>query len=52
MLEDPWSENPSIESRFYNYLTYKIGESGLLAEETGNAIFENFTMAESGMAGM
>ncbi len=30
-LVDPWSSNPSIQSRFYNYLLYKNGESGLLA---------------------
>jgi hypothetical protein len=24
-LADPWSNNPSIESKFYNYLTYKNG---------------------------
>lgn len=33
-------------------MTYKNGESGLLAEETGNMIFENFTIAESKLAGM
>lgn len=38
-LEDPWSANPSIQSRFYNYVTYKIGEAGLLAEQVGNMIF-------------
>lgn len=51
-LEDPWSANPSIQSRFYNYITYKIGEAGLLAEQVGNMIFENFTIAENGRAGM
>lgn len=29
-LEDPWSENPSIQSKFYNYLLYKNGEAGAL----------------------
>ena len=28
---DPWSDNPSIESKFYNYLLYKNGESGVLS---------------------
>lgn len=51
-LEDPWSANPSIQGRFYNYMTYKIGEAGLLAEQVGNLLFENFTIAESGRAGM
>lgn len=31
-LDDPWSENPSVQSVFSNYVTYKIGEAGLLAE--------------------
>ena len=30
-LVDPWSANPSIESRFYNYQLWKNGEAGLLA---------------------
>ncbi len=45
LLEDPWSQNPSIESRFSNYVLYKNMEAGLLAEETGNLIFDNFTIA-------
>jgi len=51
-LEDPWSDNPSVQSRFFNYVLWKNGEAGLLAEETGNMIFENFTIAESKLAGM
>jgi hypothetical protein len=31
-LLDPWSSNPSIQSKFYNYLLWKNGEAGLLAE--------------------
>jgi hypothetical protein len=38
-LEDPWSANPSIESKFENYVLWKNGESGLLAEFTGDVIF-------------
>ena len=41
-------ENPSVPSKFYNYITYKNGEAGLLAERTGNMMFENFTMADNG----
>jgi hypothetical protein len=41
-LVDPWSINPSIQN----------GETGLLAEEMGNTIFRNFTIADSGKAGM
>ena len=51
-LSDPWANNPSIQSHFYNYMLYKNGEDGLLAEEMGNTLFENFVIAESGRAGM
>ena len=33
-------------------MIYKIGEAGLLAEDVGNTIFENFTIAECKRAGM
>lgn len=33
-------------------MLWKNGEAGLLAEETGSMIFENFTIAESKLAGM
>lgn len=50
--EDPWASNPSILAHFYNYVCYKNGEAGLLSEETGNMLFENFTLADNKMAGM
>lgn len=28
-IEDPWSENPSVESRLSGYTTYKNGEAGV-----------------------
>lgn len=46
------SANPSVHSAFSDFVTYKIGEAGLLAEETGDMLFENFVIADSGMAGM
>lgn len=46
------SQNPSINSVFNDYVTYRIGEAGLLAEETGDMLFENFLIADSGHAGM
>jgi hypothetical protein len=52
MLVDPWSTNPSIQNTFYNYLVWMNGEAGLLAEQTGNTIFNNFTVADSGKTGM
>lgn len=37
--DDPWAANPSIQSHFYNYVLYKNGEAGLLAEQCGNMLF-------------
>lgn len=51
-LVDPWSTNPSIQNRFYNYLLWQNSEAGMLAEEMGNTIFDNITVADSGMTGM
>ena len=46
------SQNPSVNAVFNDYVTYRIGEAGLLAEETGDMLFENFLIADSGHAGM
>lgn len=50
-LADPFSKNPSIESRFSNHTLYKNGEAGVLAEEMGNSIFEDFILADNYYAG-
>ena len=51
--DDPaQSTNPSVNSVFNDFTTFKIGEAGLLAEETGDMIFRNFVIADSGHAGM
>jgi len=52
LLKDPWSENPSIQNVFYNYVLYRNGEAGLLGEQLGNTIFRNLTIADSGRSGM
>lgn len=44
---DPWQYNPSILSKFSNFTLYKNGESGALVENSGNCVFDNFTIAES-----
>lgn len=49
---DPWASNPSIQSVFSNYTIYKVGESGILAEQCGNVVFDNFTIAEFQRSGM
>ena len=51
-LADPWSSNPSIPSLFYNYVVYKNGEAGVLAENVGNMQFQNITAAENKLAGV
>lgn len=42
-LVDPWASNPPVTSTFYTFTLYKNGECGLLAEQTGNLVFSNFT---------
>ena len=50
---DPISAtNPSLPSKFYNYIVYKNGEIGLLAERSGNMKYENFTIADNKEGGM
>jgi len=44
---DSWSDNPSIQSVFSNFTVYKNLEDGVLAEQTGNVIFDNFVIAEN-----
>jgi hypothetical protein len=41
-----------VQNTFYNFVLYQNGAAGLLAEEVGNTIFTNFTIADSGIAGM
>jgi len=50
--DDPWADNPSIQNTYYNFTIYKNMEDGVLAEETGNVVFENFTIAESWRSGI
>jgi hypothetical protein len=42
---DPWAYNPSQESLFSNFTVYKNLEDGVLSEETGNVVFDNFIVA-------
>ena len=51
-VDDPWKYNPSIQSVFSNFTLYKNQESGLLAEQVGNVVFNNFTIAESIQTGV
>jgi dUTPase len=49
---DPFAANPSIQNTFSNFTLYMNNQSGLLAEEIGNTIFQNFTIVDSGYAGV
>lgn len=46
-LPDPWLTNPSIPSNFYGFVIYKNLIYGVLAEEVGNLMLSNFTVAEN-----
>jgi hypothetical protein len=47
---DPWAINPSIPSTFYNFTIYKNIGYGVLAEQIGNLMLRNFTIAENYIA--
>ena len=49
---DPWYSNPSSPSIYRNFTIYKNLEDGVLAEQTGNVIFDNFTIAENYRSGV
>jgi hypothetical protein len=49
---DSWADNPSIESVYSNFTVYKNLEDGVLAEQTGNVIFDNFVIAENYHSGI
>ena len=44
LLSNPWSANPSKPSLFANYLLYKNPELGLMCDDIGHVVFENWTM--------
>ena len=44
---DIYADNPSIPTTYFNFTTYKNGESGVLAERIGNSLFKGFMIADS-----
>jgi hypothetical protein len=50
LSNNPWAQNPSINSTFTNFTLYKNLQNGILAEQTGNVFFSNFVIAENYMA--
>ena len=49
---DSWADNPSIQSVFSNFTVYKNLEDGVLAEQVGNVVFDNFVIAENYHSGI
>lgn len=45
--KDPWQFNPSIPAIYSNFTIYKNLQNGVLAEQVGNVIFDNFTVAQN-----
>ena len=43
--DDPWAKNPSIPAIYSNFTLYKNLEDGVLAENVGNVIFDQFVVA-------
>lgn len=43
--------NPSMTSTFTNFILYKNLEDGVLAEQTGDIVFQNFTVGENYRSG-
>ena len=46
------STNPSIHSEFSHYTVYKIGEAGVLAENTGDMTFRDMVIGDCKKAGI
>lgn len=46
------STNPSIHSSFSHYTVYKIGEAGVLAENTGDMSFKHMVIADCKQSGI
>lgn len=51
IANDPWQKNPSITSTFKNFILYKNMEDAVLAEQTGDVVFQNFTVGENYRSG-
>jgi hypothetical protein len=47
---NPWAANPSIPSIFHNFTIYKNLVKGVLAQQIGNLMLNNFTVAENYIA--
>ena len=48
---DPYWKNPRVPAIFNNLIAWKCGHNGAITERTGHVIFNNFKIADSGIAG-
>jgi hypothetical protein len=49
---DPYWVNPKIPAIFENLIAWKCGRNGAITERTGHVEFQNFRVADNGIAGM
>ena len=49
---DPYWKNPRVPAIFNNLIAWKCGKNGAITERTGHVIFNNFKIADSGIAGI
>ena len=45
LADNPWEQNPSVAIVMENFTSYKNMKRGVVAEETGNLILNNFRVA-------
>ena len=49
---DPYANNPLIPAVFEDFLSYKNGRNGIIAEDVGAVVFRNIKVADNGLAGI
>lgn len=50
--DDPYWSNPKVPAIFEDFTAWKAGRNGAITERTGEVIFKNFKVADSGIAGI
>jgi hypothetical protein len=50
--DDPYWSNPKVPAIFEDFTAWKAGRNGAISERTGEVIFKNFKIADSGIAGI
>lgn len=49
---DPYWRNPKVPAIFENFIAWKCGHNGAITERTGHVVFNNFKVADAGIAGI